>query len=120
MKGRTIMKTETMETIAADAASELGSNGRPNVRSVVFVALALWLGLVIFLGAQGAFVGKPGSPPLPIFVGFALPLAAFLAGYFGSSAVRAFILGANLRFVAAIQAWRWAGLGFLSLYANGI
>jgi hypothetical protein len=22
--------------------------------------------------------------------------------------------------VAAIQAWRWAGLGFLSLYANGI
>src|SRR5207244_10211092 len=30
------------------------------------------------------------------------------------------ILGADLRFVAAIEAWRWCGLVFFSLYANGI
>ena len=60
------------------------------------------------------------SPPLPIFFGFAIPLAVFFAAYFGWSAFRAFVLGADLRLVAAIQAWRWAGLGFLSLYAQGV
>jgi len=84
------------------------------------VALALWLGLVFLLGAQGAFVGSPGSPPLAIFFGFAIPLAVFFAAYFGWSGFRAFVLGADLRFVATIQAWRWAGLGFLSLYAYGV
>jgi hypothetical protein len=119
MKGSTIMKTETMGTITADAASEL-RNGRPNVRSAVFVALAMWFGLVFVLASQGAFVAGAGSPPLPIFFGVAIPLALFLAAYFGLKAFRDFILGADLRFVAAIQAWRWAGLGFLSLYVNGI
>jgi len=113
------MKTETMGTITGDAASELG-NGRPNVRSGVFVALAVWFGLVFFLGSQGAFVAPVGSPPLPIFFGVAIPLALFFAAYFGLKSFRDFILGADLRFVAAIEAWRWAGLGFLSLYANGI
>src|SRR5262249_3262496 len=64
--------------------------------------------------------GSPGSPPLPIFFGFAIPLAMFFAAYFGWGAFRAFVLGADLRFAAAIQAWRWAGLGFLSLYAHGV
>jgi hypothetical protein len=90
------------------------------VRRVVAVVLALWLGLVFLLGAQGAFVGPPGSPPLAIFFGFAIPLAVFFAAYFGWSGFRAFVLGADLRLVAAIQAWRWAGLGFLSLYAFGV
>jgi hypothetical protein len=119
MKGRTIMKTETMGTMTADVASELRS-GRPNVRAGVFVALAAWFGLVFVLASQGAFVAGVGSPPLPIFFGVAIPLALFLAAYFGLKSFRDFILGADLRFVAAIEAWRWAGLGFLSLYANGI
>src|ERR1700745_1288850 len=113
------MKTETMGTITGDAASELG-NGRPNVRSGVFVALAVWFGLVFFLASQGAFVASVGSPPLPIFFGVAIPLALFFAVYFGLKSFRDFILGADLRFVAAIEAWRWAGLGFLSLYAKGV
>src|SRR5438309_3483363 len=112
------MKTETMGTITGDVASEL--TGRPNVRSVVFVTLAVWFGLVLFLASQGAFVGSVGSPPLPIFFGVAIPLALFFALYFGLKSFRSFILGADLRFVAAIEAWRWGGLGFLSLYANGI
>ena len=108
-----------MGSIPENVASEL-NNGHSSVRSVVFVALALWLGLIAFLGYQGAFVASAGSPPLPIFLGFAIPLAVFFAAYFGWSAFRTFILGADLRLVAAMQAWRWAGLGFLSLYANGI
>ena len=108
-----------MESITGNVASEL-YNGRPNVRSAVFVALAVWFGLVFFLASQGAFVARAGSPPLPIFFGVAIPLALFFAAYFGLKSFQDFILGADLRFVAAIQAWRWGGLGFLSLYANGI
>ena len=90
------------------------------VRSAVAVALALWLGLVLLLGAEGAFVGSPDSPPLPIFFGFAIPLAVFFSAYFGWSAFRAFVLSADLRLVSAIQAWRFGGLGFLALYAHGV
>jgi hypothetical protein len=57
---------------------------------------------------------------MPIFFGFAIPLAIFFAAYFGWNKFRAFVLGADLRFVAAIQAWRWAGFGFLALYAHRV
>src|SRR5690242_17042924 len=113
------MKTETMGSLAESAASE-PDNGRPGVRWAVCVTLALWLSLVAFLASQGAFVGQAGSPPLAIFLGLAIPLAAFFAAFFGWSAFRAFILGADLRLVSSIQAWRWGGLGFLTLYARGI
>ena len=113
------MKTETMGSVTGNVASEL-NNGRPSVRSLVFGALAVWLGLVSFLAYQGAFATRPGLPPLPIFFGVAIPLALFFAAYFGLKSFRDFILGADLRFVTAIEAWRWGGLGFLSLYANGI
>ena len=84
------------------------------------MALALWFGVVFLLGAEGTFVGRPGSPPLPIFFAFALPLVVFFTAYFGWDAFRAMVLGADLRLMAAIQGWRWAGLGFLSLYAHGV
>src|SRR5689334_23015204 len=113
------MKIETMETITGNTASELGHR-HPNVRSAVFVALAVWFGLVLFLASRGSFVAGVASPPMPIFFGVAIPLALFLAAYFGLKSFRDFILGVDLRFVAAIQAWRWAGLGFLWLYANSI
>ena len=90
------------------------------MRLIVATVLALWLGLIFLLGAQGAFVGPPGSPPLAIFFGVAIPLAVFFAAYFGWSRFQIFVLGADLRLVAAFQAWRWAGLGFLSLYAYGV
>ncbi len=113
------MKNETMGSIPENITPELNP-GRASLKPLVFAALALWLGLVSFLGSQGAFVGRAGSPPLPIFFGLAIPLALFFAAYLGWGAFRAFVLGADLRLVAAIQAWRWAGLGFLSLYAHGI
>src|SRR5260370_17532195 len=96
------MKAETIHNITGSLASEL-NNGRPSVRSVVIAALALWFGLVFFLGAQGAFVTNPGSPPLPIFLGLAIPLSLFLAAYFGWTPFRDFILGAVLRFLAALH-----------------
>jgi hypothetical protein len=110
---------ESIGTISQNMASELIDN-HSSVRSVVSVALALWLGIVFLLGGQGGFVGSAGSPPLPIFLGFAIPLAVFFAAYFGWGAFRTFVLGADLRLVAAMQGWRWAGLGFLSLYAHGV
>jgi hypothetical protein len=113
------MKSETMGSITGNVASELNI-GRSSVRSVVFVALALWFGVVFLLASQGAFVGSANSPPLPIFFGVTIPLALFLAAYFRWKSFREFILAADLRFVAAIEGWRWGGLGFLSLYANGI
>jgi hypothetical protein len=113
------INTESMGSLKENVASELNDN-HPSVRRVVAVVLALWLGLVFLLGAGGAFVRSGDSPPLPIFFGFAIPLVVFFAAYFGWGAFRTFVLGADLRFVAAIQAWRWAGLEFLSLYAQGI
>lgn len=90
------------------------------IKSIIPMALALWLGLVSLIGSQGGFVAPTGSPPLPIFLGVAIPLAVFFAAYFGWSGFRKFVLSADIRFVAAIQAWRWAGFGFLTLYAYGI
>src|SRR5690349_3730729 len=107
---------ENMESINANVGL---NDNHASMKSFVFVILALWLGLVLLLGSQGAFVGGAGSPPLPIFFGLATPLALFFGAYFGWSAFREFILSADLRLVTAIQGWRWAGLGFLSLYAHG-
>lgn len=113
------MKNENMGSIHENVALELDDN-HSSVRPAVFAALALWFGLVFLLGAHGAFIGGAGSPPLPIFFGFAIPLVVFFAAYLGWGAFRAFVLSADLRLVTAMQAWRWAGLGFLSLYAHGI
>lgn len=113
------MKNENVAAMTENMVAELG-NGNSSVRPVVFGALALWLGLVVFLGSQGAFVAGANSPPLAIFLGVAIPLAVFFAAYFGWGAFRTFVLGADLRLVTAIQAWRWAGIGFLSLFASGV
>src|SRR5438445_5112930 len=113
------IKSESMGSLGKIEASETGGK-YSGIGRVVAVVMALWLGLVFFLGAHGAFVGSADSPPLPIFLGLAIPLAVFFAAYFGWSAFRAFVLNADLRLVSAVQAWRWAGLGFLSLYAHGV
>jgi hypothetical protein len=113
------VKNESMGSFKENLAAALNEN-RSSVRAIVLIALGLWLGLVFLLGVQGAFVGSPGSPPLPIFLGFAVPLVVFFTAYFGSGAFRVFVLGADLRLLAAVQAWRWAGFNFLSLYAHGI
>jgi len=110
---------QNMESININVTSELNDN-RSSIRLLVSVVLALWFGLVFFLGSRGAFVGGADSPPLPIFLGLATPLALFFVAYFGWSAFREFVLNADLRLVTAIQGWRWAGLCFLFLHAHGV
>src|ERR1700722_9814651 len=113
------MKSESRGSLHEIEAME-SDDKHSGVRRFVVVVLALWFALVFVLGARGAFVEGANTPPLPIFFGFAVPLVAFFAAYFGWDEFRAFVLSADLRFVAAMQAWGWAGLGFLTLYAKGI
>jgi hypothetical protein len=87
------------------------------IRRNVYLVLVVWFVLVVSLGAQGAFLGKPGAPPIGMAIGFATPLLLFFMWLRLSSAFREFILSLDLRLVAGMQAWRFAGLGFLFLYA---
>lgn len=90
------------------------------IRLVILLALAAWFSLVMLLGASGAFVGRPGRPPVAIAIGVGTPLLLFFAWLRFSPAFRAFVLSLDLRLITAMQAWRWAGLGFLSLYAHDV
>lgn len=96
------------------------AGSRPSVILVVGVVLAVWLALVFLLGAGGALATSPGTLPLPILIGVTAPIIAFLAGFWVSRVFRDFVLDADLRLMTGIQAWRFAGLGFLALYAHGV
>ena len=106
----------TTIVLPRSADSQPGERGR--VRPAVATALAVWLVLVLSFGAAGAFVGPPGTPPLPMAIGVAAPLMLFFASLRISQSFREFVLTLDLRLIAGMQAWRWAGLGFLSLYAH--
>ena len=75
-----------------------------------------WLALIFVLGARGAFVEPLGAPPLALLIGLLAPLSLFLLGYRTIRPLREFVLSADLRVSVGIQAWRWAGFGFLTLY----
>lgn len=95
----------------------------PNVSGTgTFVAVfyLAWLVLVLVLGARGAFIAPPGTPPLGLLIGLLAPLSLFLIGYWAIRPVREFVLSIDPRLMVAVQAWRWAGLGFLTLYAYGV
>lgn len=86
----------------------------------VSLVLSSWFLLVASFAAVGAFVAPPGTPPLAIAIGVGAPLIGFFAWLRLSPAFRDFVLSLDLRFIAGIQGWRWAGLGFLALYAHNI
>jgi hypothetical protein len=109
-----------MTAIVLTQPAESQPSGRGGTRLAVVVALTVWLLLVVLLGAAGAFVGPPGTPPLPIAIGVAAPLVLFFASLRLSQPFREFVLSLDLRLIAGMQAWRWAGLGFLSLYAHNV
>lgn len=79
-----------------------------------------WLALILVLSAHGAFVAAPGAPPLALLLGLVIPLSLFVLGYRTIRPLREFILSADLRLIVGIQAWRWAGFGFLALYTYHI
>jgi hypothetical protein len=91
-----------------------------DVKSAVAVVLAIWLALVSFLGADEAFVRTPGALPLPILVGVTAPIIFFIGAFWWSRAFREFVLAIDLSLAVGIHAWRFAGFGFLALYAHGV
>jgi hypothetical protein len=106
-----------MTAIILPRPAESGSAGPGAIGPTVVLVLALWLALIVTLGAAGGFVGRPGAPPVAIGLGLAAPLLLFFAWLRLSASFREFILTLDLRLLAGMQAWRWAGLGFLFLYA---
>ena len=109
-----------MTTSVLPRPAQSQPTGLRGITLSVSLVLTGWALLVVSLGAAGAFVAPPGTPPIPIAIGFGAPLIAFFAWLRLSPAFRDFVLALDLRFIAGIQAWRWAGLGFLSLYAHNI
>lgn len=109
-----------MTAIVLPRPGESDPSGRRDARWAVAAALSAWFLLVVSLGAAGAFLGPPRTPPLAMAVGVAAPLMLFVASLRLSRSFRAFVLSLDLRLITAIQAWRWAGLGFLSLYAHNV
>lgn len=109
-----------MTAIVLPQSAETQPSGRGGIRLAVPIALSGWLLLVLSLGAVGAFVGPPRTPPLPIAIGVAAPLVLFFAWLRLSQSFREFVLSLDLRLIAGMQAWRWAGLGFLALYTHKV
>jgi hypothetical protein len=109
-----------MTAMVLPQPSEFQSGRRRGLPLSVALVLAAWLLVVVSLGAAGTFVGRPGTPPLPIAIGFSAPLLLFFVWMRLSPSFREFVLSLDLRLIAGMQAWRWAGLGFLSLYAYNV
>ena len=88
-------------------------------KMITGVVLVLWFALIFILGARGVFPRPPGSVPVPIVTGMLAPIIVFLAAFRLSRSFHDFVMVVDLRLMAGIQAWRFAGLGFLALYAQG-
>ncbi|MGH9445612.1 MAG: hypothetical protein ACRD3O_07800 [Terriglobia bacterium] len=106
-----------MPTTDLPLPAESQPGGLDNFRLSVTLVLAIWFLLVVSLGAAGVFVGRPRTPPLAIAIGVGAPLLLFFIWLRLSRSFRQFVLSLDLRLVAGMQAWRWAGFGFLALYA---
>jgi hypothetical protein len=109
--------------MSSDVLSHQARTWLPAVSGLGWAAAAVlagWLVLVMLLGAAGAFLNPPGTAPLAIAIGVTAPIVVFLAGLWLSRQFRAFVQAIDLRLMLGIQAWRFAGLGFLALYAYGV
>jgi hypothetical protein len=107
-------------TALASPTAEFDPSGGGGARLAVAITLIVWFLVILSLSAAGAFVGSPGTPPWQIGLAFAAPLMLFFLWMRLSNSFRDFVLTLDLRLVAGIQAWRWAGMGFLSLYAHKV
>lgn len=90
------------------------------IGAFVAVFFSAWLALILVLGARGVFVAPRGAPPLALLIGLVAPLSLFLVAYRTFPPLREFVLSVDLRLIVGIQAWRWAGFGFLTLYTYGV
>ncbi len=94
--------------------------GRATIGSLVALVLALWTAAVVVLGVRGAFVAPTGTPPIPIALGFAVPLLVFFGALRASVRFREFLLQVDLPLMTAVQAWRFAGFAFIALFVHGL
>jgi hypothetical protein len=106
--------------IAGSVAGERPIGGFASGKAFVALVLAVWLALVVVLGATRAFTGAPGIPPYPIAVAVVAPFGVFFAGLWLSAGFRSFVSAVDLPLITAVQGWRWAGLGFIFLWAYGV
>jgi hypothetical protein len=96
---------------------------RPHTRRAgvsTAVVLAAWLAAVLVLGANHAFVGAPGAPPIALLIAFLAPIVSSVFAFRFSARFRAWVLDIEPRLLVSMQAWRFAGFAFIALYANGI
>lgn len=110
------MQVKVLPRIAASPEHSSAAS----VRVTVAAVLLGWLALIVILGAGGSFVSPLGTTPVPIAIGVAAPLGVFLTALWLSHSFRGFVSTLDLRLISAIQAWRFAGLGFLALYAHHV
>jgi len=109
-----------MTTIVLRRPAQAEPSGHRGFPLAVRIALPAWFLLVVSFGAIGGFVARPGTPPVSLAVGVVAPLLLFFSWMRLSRSFREFVLSLDLRLIAGIQAWRWAGLDFLSLYAHNV
>ena len=100
---------------AGSVAGERYIRGFASGKVFVALVLAVWLALIVVLGATRALTVAPGTPPYPIAIAVVAPLAAFFAALWLSAGFRRLLLAVELPLITAVQAWRWAGLGFIFL-----
>jgi hypothetical protein len=114
-------RTKIMLDAATTHPHRLNSATAPaHLRSFVAVLFAAWLGLAFWLGALGLFATPQGAPPIPLLLAVLIPVALFVSGFWTWPSFHHFVLEADLRLLTGIQAWRWAGFGFLGFYAAGL
>ena len=104
-------------TISAIHNPLSGSGPKPLSAQTVLAALAVWLAVVLALGAAGVYLGAPGRPPLAVFAGAVTPLILFAVALRSYAPFREFVRTLDIRLIVAMQAWRYAGFGFVALYA---
>ena len=90
------------------------------VRTFVVFILGVWLALSFILGANGALVNRPGTPPFAVLAAVVVPIAIFLLAYWAFRPFHDFVLSADVLLLTATQSWRFAGLGFIALNLFGL
>jgi hypothetical protein len=101
------------------SSAPLAPSRARNPTLLVF-ALAAWFVAVLALGAAGAFMAPPRTPPLALLIGFVAPIAAGVIAYRASAGFRDWVLGIEPRLLVALNAWRFGGFAFVALSVWGV
>src|SRR5215831_16561170 len=80
------------------------------IRSFAIIIFALWFALSFTLGARGAFLNRPGTPPFALLTAVVVPIGVFLSVYWTSRAFHDFVLTADVALLTATQSWPFAWL----------